>query len=176
LEEVVVSSKKESSSNSWWHSALDVIGIIDPFGIADGINAISYLIEGDYKNAALSAISIIPFADGVKALKYADEAAQVIENVVKYEDEVQEIVQKTARGKSSKQLRKEWQEAEGKSWPKEPGDATKNQHAHHKEPLADGGKDGYSNIQPLPAKDRRQLHKDRGDHKRWGARAKPKKG
>jgi RHS repeat-associated protein len=94
LDEVVVTSAKKSSGSGWFHGALDVIGIFDPFGIADGLNALVYLAEGDYKNAALSAVSIIPFADGVKALKYADEAAEVVENVVKYEDEVQEIAVK----------------------------------------------------------------------------------
>ena len=32
--------------------------------------------------------------------------------------------------------------------------------------------DGYPNIEPKPAKEHIQLHKDKGDLKRWGARNK----
>ncbi len=92
LDEVIVTSSKKKSSSSWFHNTLDIIGIFDPFGIADGINAVSYLIQGDYKNAALSAIGILPFGDLAKGLKYFDEAEELVEGVVKYEDEVEEIV------------------------------------------------------------------------------------
>jgi RHS repeat-associated protein len=90
----VTAKRRPSSTTNFVHGALDIIGFFDPFGIADGLNAVIYLAEGDYKNAALSAISIIPFADGVKALKYADEAADLVQGVVRYEDEVREIVHK----------------------------------------------------------------------------------
>ncbi|TAD86854.1 MAG: hypothetical protein EAY75_06925, partial [Bacteroidetes bacterium] len=93
----VTAKRRPSSTSNFVHGALDIIGFFDPFGIADGINAIVYLAEGDYKNAALSAISIIPFADGVKALKYTDEAADLVEGVVRYEDEVEEIVEANLR-------------------------------------------------------------------------------
>jgi RHS repeat-associated protein len=61
------------------HAALDVIGIADPSGIADGINALWYASEGDYTNAALSGISILPYAGdligkGGKALNFAVKA------------------------------------------------------------------------------------------------------
>ena len=45
-------------------------------------------------------------------------------------------------------------------------------------PLADGGKDDATNIQPKTPEDHVQGHKDNGDFKRWGARSKkdpPKK-
>ena len=110
-----------------------------------------------------------------KAEQELEKIAKVQKAVTKSEKvvaETENAIVKTPRIKTSAQLRKEWEVAEKNAWPKEPGDVTKNQHAHHKEPLADGGKDGYPNIEPLPAKDHRQLHKERGDHKRWGARAK----
>jgi RHS repeat-associated protein len=76
----------------------------------------------------------------------------------------------TPRKKSPAQLRKEWEEATGKPWPKDPNDPSKNQHAHHKKPLADGGEDGYPNIEPLPAQVHKELHKNNGDFKRWSTK------
>lgn len=67
-------------------------------------------------------------------------------------------------------MRKEWENGTGEKWPKEPDDPSKNQHAHHKVPLANGGYDGYPNIEPLPAKEHREHHKQNGDFKRWGKR------
>jgi hypothetical protein len=75
----------------------------------------------------------------------------------------------TPRRKSAKQLRKEWERATGKTWPKEPNDPTRNQVAHHIEPLANGGQDGYPNIEPKPADEHRAWHKALGDFIRWGS-------
>ena len=75
----------------------------------------------------------------------------------------------TPRKKSAKRLRKEWEEATGKKWPKEPNDPTRNQVAHHIKPLADGGEDGYPNIEPKPADDHRSWHQALGDFVRWGS-------
>ena len=43
------------------HLVLEVAGIADPTGIADGINAAWYGAEGNYAQASLSAISILPY-------------------------------------------------------------------------------------------------------------------
>jgi len=97
LPAVVVSSSKKKNSWKWLdvaHNTLDLIGFFDPFGIADGLNALLYLGQGDYVNAALSAVSIVPLGDFAKGLKYADEAEEIIEDVVKYEDEVEEVASK----------------------------------------------------------------------------------
>jgi RHS repeat-associated protein len=61
------------------HEILDVVGTIDPTGVADGLNAAIYLAEGDYKNAAISALSMIPGGDAAKGAKYAEKAAVKIE-------------------------------------------------------------------------------------------------
>jgi hypothetical protein len=81
---------KKSWANVLGHGALDIAGLVPGFGeIADGANAAWYTAEGDYKNAALSAAAMIPFAGwaatatklgmkGNKALKVAknvDKAA-----------------------------------------------------------------------------------------------------
>ncbi|HEU5474693.1 MAG TPA: RHS repeat-associated core domain-containing protein [Actinophytocola sp.] len=61
------------------HGILDVAGFIPVLGeIADGINALAYLAEGDWQNAAISAVSLIPgVGDLAKGARYADELAGV---------------------------------------------------------------------------------------------------
>ena len=65
--------------------------------------------------------------------------------------------------RSGRALKKEWEGLTGKPWPA--GCV-----AHHKCPLADGGADDATNIEPLPAPDHRKHHKDNGDFARWGRR------
>ncbi|SES02080.1 intein C-terminal splicing region [Lentzea xinjiangensis] len=75
------------------HTILDVVGMIPVVGeIADGINAVWYLAEGDYVNAALSAAALVPFAGaaatGAKLIgkglqKYGDEAAGLVSSCIR---------------------------------------------------------------------------------------------
>ena len=67
------------------HTMLDAVGVVDPIGISDGINALIYLGQGDFKNAGISALGIVPYIGdtakgarlGAKALKFADKADDV---------------------------------------------------------------------------------------------------
>ena len=77
----------------------------------------------------------------------------------------------TTPRKSSKNLRKEWEEANGQPWPKDTNNPTRNQDVSHKKPLADGGTNHIDNIEPCPHKDHVQHHIDNGDFVRWGKRA-----
>jgi hypothetical protein len=47
--------------SKWYNTFLDVVGIVDPTGIADGINAISYFRQGDMLFGILSLISLVPY-------------------------------------------------------------------------------------------------------------------
>lgn len=47
--------------------ALDVTGIVDPTPISDGANTFISLFRGDFKDAAISAVSMLPAGDLVKA-------------------------------------------------------------------------------------------------------------
>lgn len=76
---------------SEYHGALDVIGLAPGVGeIADGINAIGYLIEGDRVNAGISGASMVPFfgwgATGVKLGKRALTNAELVHKAAKIAD------------------------------------------------------------------------------------------
>ncbi|CAM2063905.1 DUF1308 domain-containing protein [Sulfidibacter corallicola] len=69
------------------HTTLDVVGLVPGLGeVADGLNALIYLAEGNYTDAALSAAAMIPFAGaaataakfGKKGLAAADTLADGI--------------------------------------------------------------------------------------------------
>ncbi len=77
----------------WWgwsnagHLALDIIGLVPVVGeVADGINGVWYLAEGNYVDAGLSFASMIPIAgygaSAAKGLKYADEALDTVDVAV----------------------------------------------------------------------------------------------
>lgn len=49
------------NEDTGWNTALSLIGIVDPTGIADLINAISYFKQGDNLFGFLSLISVVPY-------------------------------------------------------------------------------------------------------------------
>lgn len=49
------------NESKWYNTFLDFVGIIDPTGIADGVNAISYFRQGDIIYAMLSLVSLVPY-------------------------------------------------------------------------------------------------------------------
>lgn len=57
------------------HAFLDVVGIFDPFGIADAINAAWYFAEGDVTNGMISLAGILPYGDMAKAARLGTRAA-----------------------------------------------------------------------------------------------------
>ena len=62
------------------HGALDIAGFIPALGaIPDGINAVIYAVEGDWTNAGISAVAMVPvFGDGAKlAAKGGKELIEV---------------------------------------------------------------------------------------------------
>ncbi len=72
------------------HLGLDVLGFIPVVGeVANGLNAVIYLAEGDWTNAALSAVALVPIAGdaalaarmGARGLRLAEEGAQALRAV-----------------------------------------------------------------------------------------------
>ena len=95
-------------------------------------------------------------------VKFGDDAANTTETAAG---------SGTPRIKTTQQLRNEWEEANGTTWPKDPKTG-KNMVADHEIPLADGGADHGTNITPRTNSDHIQRHNANGDFKRWGSRRK----
>ncbi len=81
-------------------TVLDIVGLIPGIGeIADGINAVVYLAQGDLVNAGLSTAAMIPFggwgATGTKLInkvfRYGDEAADIGKAILKNGDEAADV-------------------------------------------------------------------------------------
>jgi len=49
------------NESKWYNTFLDFVGIVDPTGIADGINAMSYFRQGDVLYGMLSLVSLVPY-------------------------------------------------------------------------------------------------------------------
>jgi hypothetical protein len=73
--------------------------------------------------------------------------------------------------KRAPQLRREWEAIHDKPWPKDP-ETGNPLVAHHVIPVADGGADHGSNIEPVYPEAHRKHHSEKGDFKRWGKRKK----
>ena len=52
--------KQNLNESYWLNTVLDVVGIVDPTGIVDFVNAVSYFKQGDNLFAFLSLISVVP--------------------------------------------------------------------------------------------------------------------
>jgi len=85
LDEVVVVGEKKKSSNwlNWVQTGLDVVGFIPVVGeVADALNAVIFLAQGDYINAGISAIAIIPIiGDAGKIVRLGAKLDNFIDSV-----------------------------------------------------------------------------------------------
>ena len=64
-------------------AALDLAGIVDPTGIADGANAVLQAKKGDWLNAGISAVAIIPVVGDVAKLGKIKKDVNIIKNTIK---------------------------------------------------------------------------------------------
>jgi hypothetical protein len=80
-------------------TVLDVVGFIPGLGdVADGLNAAVSLLRGNYGDAALSALSVIPFADMFTKLgKYIRKGAGAFEVALEYGDETVDTIGAAAK-------------------------------------------------------------------------------
>lgn len=98
------------------HGALDIAGFIPVLGaIPDGINAVIYAAEGDWVNAGISAVAMIPvFGDGAKVVtKLGKEVVEVSGKTVlqmgekKIASELEKVALREAEKKAAQKLEKE---------------------------------------------------------------------
>ena len=79
--------------------ALDLAGWLPIVGyVADGINAAISLCRGNYLEALICVVAMLPFGDMLKSLKYVDEAKEIL----KYGDEFLKGVKTIAKEGSEK--------------------------------------------------------------------------
>lgn len=79
------------------NKALDIAGSITGYGdICDAVNAVLYLTEGDYINAGLSVLSIIPGADAFTKTGKASKVLGngIVESGLKHLDNVADGIKK----------------------------------------------------------------------------------
>lgn len=90
------------------HGALDIAGFIPVLGaIPDGVNALIYVAEGDWTNAGISALAMVPaFGDGAKlGIKGTQEVVQASQKtIIKMgEDELAAGLKQVAKEKAEKE-------------------------------------------------------------------------
>ncbi|MCA1057600.1 hypothetical protein LCL96_01550 [Rossellomorea aquimaris] len=84
------SSSKQRSIKQWVQTGLDLAGNAPgPLGaVSDGVNALIYLADGDYQNAALSGVAVLP---GGSILKNGIKAGRTSSKILKGTGKVKDI-------------------------------------------------------------------------------------
>ena len=90
IQEGSTNSEQQLNEDTWMNTAASVVGLLDPTGIVDFLNGVSYLYQGDYLFGVLSMISVFPyFGDAIakpimgslkvagKGAKFADDALRL---------------------------------------------------------------------------------------------------
>jgi hypothetical protein len=123
VDSIAAESKAGQQILDGLQTVLDAVGFIPGLGdVADGLNAAVSLLRGNYGDAALSALSVIPFADMFTklgkyirkgagafeaALEYGDETFEAGEELLDHSDEFAEAGQ-TASRQLEDQIKADW--------------------------------------------------------------------
>ena len=89
LNEVIKKVKSNQLNEAWYNTVLDVVGWLDPTGIADALNGVIYLTQGEYLFGFLSFVAAVPYAGDVVAkpvmyaLKAGKPSARALNGVMK---------------------------------------------------------------------------------------------
>ena len=89
IQEVINKEKSNTLNEKWYNTVLDVVGWIDPTGIADALNGVIYLTQGEYLFGFLSMVAAIPYAGDVVAkpvmyaLKLGKPSAKALNGIMK---------------------------------------------------------------------------------------------
>lgn len=84
-------------------AALDLAGIVDPTGIADGANAVLQAKSREYLNAAISAAGLLPYIGDIAKVGKIKKDIQIIEKAIdaKSINQLNDIIK---RGKAPKNI------------------------------------------------------------------------
>lgn len=89
LNEVIKKVKSNQLNEAWYNTVLDVVGWLDPTGIADTLNGVIYLTQGEYLFGFLSFVGAVPYAGDIVAkpvmyaLKAGKPSAKALNGVMK---------------------------------------------------------------------------------------------
>ena len=146
-------------------AALDIVGIVDPTGVADGLNATLQAKNNDWLGAAISATGLIPYVGDLakagkvkKDVKIIDTAVQALQKEKKLA-KVAKKAYSTSRPKYAKgQVEEVWNAAKkknGKVYDPNTGE----------ELIWDGSKKRKWDMGHKPGREYKKLHKDYMDGK-----------
>jgi RHS repeat-associated protein len=93
-------------------AGLDIVGIFDPTGIADGINASISAKKGDWGNAIISALGVVPYLGDIPKLGKIKKDIKVIENGIEALKKAEKRAEKLSKvGREGKDFTKAGKEA-----------------------------------------------------------------
>ena len=88
IQKLIKETKSETLNEEWYNNVLGLVGWLDPTGIADTLNGVLYMTQGDYLFGFLSLVSAVPYlGDAVAkpvmgALKVGAPSAKALNNVM----------------------------------------------------------------------------------------------
>jgi hypothetical protein len=89
LNEAIKKLKSNQLNEAWYNTVLDIVGWLDPTGIADALNGVIYLTQCEYLFGFLSFVAAVPYAGDVVAkpvmyaLKAGKPSAKALNGVMK---------------------------------------------------------------------------------------------
>lgn len=86
---------------------LDIVGIFDPSGIADGVNAALQAKNGDYLDVAISVAGLIPYVGDVAKVGKVGKDVKIISNAI---DAVKSPGKKAISSERRKAVRQAWKD------------------------------------------------------------------
>jgi hypothetical protein len=109
--------EKHGGVMGWIHIGLDVAGFIPVVGdAADGLNALIYIGEGDWANAAISGVAVIPFVGSAATAGRLGAKAIKIGKDIRHADEVEEAASDIVRGAPTPKPKPGTPEHEAQAW------------------------------------------------------------
>ena len=156
--------------NLYAYAANNPTSYSDPSGLTSCCEAVLRLAAGAGVGVSIGPEVLIAALVGAIIVRAPDVGGHVEStSIVAQADATANMLQR----RSTRSIRREWEGIHGVPWPV--GADGRPHDAHHGQPLADGGVDDATNIEPLPKTDHIQRHKDNGDFKRWAKRRTPGK-